>query len=95
MRQEQTMALICFSGVNEADGETHVQICLGTEGGALADAAPYFFTITIAGSSVPDPSDSTTKGGGADAQRHRLPLSHRDMRNLRRWLDQVVPPEEE
>lgn len=87
------MALICFSGVNAADGETHVQICLGTEGGAPVDAAPYFFTITIAGAAALDPS-STDKAGRSD-QRHRLPLSHRDMKNLRRWIDQVVPPDQD
>lgn len=91
MREEQTMALICFSGLNAAESETHVQICLGTEGGvASTTTAPYFFTITIANGNVaPEPGGPKT-----DAQRHQIPLSLKDMRNLRRWIDQVLPPDD-
>lgn len=87
MRDEQTMALICFSGVSTANqDETHVQICLGTEGGAPADVPPYFFTVTIAG------ADSSRTG---EAQRHRITLGQRDIRNLRRWIEQVQPPDQD
>ncbi|MEM7159712.1 MAG: hypothetical protein AAF799_43125 [Myxococcota bacterium] len=85
MREEQTMALICFSGLNEAESETHVQICLGTEGGASTAKEPYFFTITIANGNVPK----------SDAQRRQIPLSRKDMKNLRRWIDQVLPTDDD
>ncbi|MCA9651054.1 MAG: hypothetical protein H6712_22145 [Myxococcales bacterium] len=90
------MALICFSGINtQGEHETSVQICLGTEGGGSAEHAPYFFTVTIAGPNVPGPGTGPSKGNPGDAQRHRLPLSSRDMKNLRRWIEQVVPPDDQ
>lgn len=84
MRDEPTMALFSLSGVNAADGKTHVQLCLGSEDADAEDQAPYFLTITIAGD--PDEDD----GGRSTAQRFRLPLQHRDLANLQRWITTVL-----
>ena len=90
MRDEQTMTLICFTGVNDAENPTHVQLCLGTEGDARPENSPYFFTVTIADAEVA----AATPGRRRDAQRHRLPLARKDLIKLRGWLDQVIPADE-
>lgn len=86
MSSEQTTALICFSNRNLESG-THVQLCLGTEGGG-ADEAPYAFTITIASivGTTPAPSRSTAN------LTERIPLSHADIEKLRGWIELVAPP---
>jgi hypothetical protein len=84
MSSEQTTALICFAS-RDAKSGTHVQLCLGTEGGG-ADEAPYAFTITIANVS---PSPTTTQSTSNITQ--RIPLSHADLEKLRGWINLVAP----
>lgn len=86
MSSEQTTALICFSNRDLQSG-THVQLCLGTEGGG-ADEAPYAFTITIANivGSSPAPNRS------ASNIHERIPLTHADIEKLRGWIELVAPP---
>jgi len=81
MSSEQTTALICFA-FRDAKSGTHVQLCLGTEGGG-ADEAPYAFTITIANV----PSSPT----GASNITQRIPLSDADIDKLRGWINLVAP----
>jgi hypothetical protein len=85
MSSEQTTALICFAS-RDANSGTHVQLCLGTEGGG-ADEAPYAFTITIA--SVP--ASPKTPQQSASNITQRIPLSHADIEKLRGWINLVVP----
>lgn len=84
MSNEQTTALICFSGPRDAPSGSHVQLCLGTEGGA--GEAPFAFTITIANLAAPreEPSSQSTN------VTERIPLSHADIEKLRGWINQVA-----
>jgi hypothetical protein len=86
MTSEQTTALICFSSRDAATG-SHIQLCLGTEGGG-SDEAPYAFTITIANvvaSATATASRSTTN------ITERIPLSAADIEKLRGWINLVAP----
>lgn len=85
MSSEQTTALICFSS-RDAQSGTHVQLCLGTEGGG-ADEAPYAFTITIA-TIAASPTAAQSKTNVTE----RIPLSHADIEKLRGWIELVAPP---
>ena len=82
MSSEQTTALICFAS-RDAKSGTHVQLCLGTEGGG-ADEAPYAFTITIA-------NVGTSPSQGTSNITQRIPLSHADIEKLRGWINLVLP----
>lgn len=81
MSSEQTTALICFAFRDTKSG-THVQLCLGTEGGG-SDEAPYAFTITIA-----NVAPSPTSGSNIT---QRIPLSDADIEKLRGWINLVAP----
>lgn len=85
MSSEQTTALICFSS-REAKSGSHVQLCLGTEGGG-AEEAPFAFTLTVA--------NVTTSGPGGEPSTvnitERIPLSHADIEKLRGWINLVSP----
>lgn len=85
MTSEQTTALICFSNRDLQSG-SHVQLCLGTEGGG-ADEAPYAFTITIANIAGAAPSSR-----GSSNITERIPLTHADIEKLRGWIELVAPP---
>lgn len=85
MTSEQTTALICFSS-REAKSGSHVQLCLGTEGGAN-DEAPFAFTLTVA-------SVITSAASGEASTvniTERIPLSHADIEKLRGWINMVSP----
>jgi hypothetical protein len=84
MSSEQTTALICFAS-RDAKSGTHVQLCLGTEGGG-ADEAPYAFTITIANVASSPPTAQS-----ASNITQRIPLTHADIEKLRGWINLVVP----
>lgn len=84
MTSEQTTALICFSS-RDANTGSHVQLCLGTEGGG-SDEKPFAFTITIA-KNVGSPP--TTQGTTNITE--RIPLSHADIEKLRAWINLVAP----
>ena len=84
MTSEQTTALICFSS-RDAESGSHVQLCLGTEGGGAGEA-PYAFTITIASiATASAPARSTTN------ITQRIPLSAADIEKLRGWINLVAP----
>lgn len=89
MSNEQTTALICFSGSRAAKPGSHVQLCLGTEGGGPGEA-PFAFTITIANVVVSLPGPPSAQGTVNIAE--RIPLSHADIEKLRGWINQVCPP---
>jgi hypothetical protein len=84
MRSETTTALICFSS-REANSGSHVQLCLGTEGGA--GEAPFAFTITVA-NVVTSPSGPTPSTVNIT---ERIPLSFADIEKLRGWINLVTP----
>ena len=84
MTSEQTTALICFSSRDAASG-SHVQLCLGTEGGG-ADEAPYAFTITMA-----NVVTSATAGRTTTNITQRIPLTAADIEKLRGWINLVAP----
>lgn len=85
MSSEQTTALICFSS-REAKSGSHVQLCLGTEGGGAGEA-PFAFTITVANvvTSLPGPAPTTIN------ITERIPLSLADIEKLRGWINLVAP----
>ncbi len=83
MTNEQTTALICFSGSNDG---THVQLCLGTEGDK---DRPYAFTITIAPVPVTLPGPPPVQGTVNVTE--QISLSDQDLEKLRMWIDQVAP----
>jgi hypothetical protein len=85
MTSEQTTALICFSS-REAKSGSHVQLCLGTEGGG-ADEAPFAFTITIANVIASVGSQPQTTVNITE----RIPLSNADIDKLRGWINLVSP----
>ena len=87
MSNEQTTALICFSGAREAKPGSHVQLCLGTEGGA--GEAPFAFTITIANVVVSLAGPPTAQGTVNITE--RISLTHADIEKLRGWINQVAP----
>jgi hypothetical protein len=84
MTSEQTTALICFSSRDAATG-SHIQLCLGTEGGG-SDEAPYAFTITIANVVA-----SATATASRTNITERIPLSAADIEKLRGWINLVAP----
>jgi hypothetical protein len=84
MTSEQTTALICFSSRDAATG-SHVQLCLGTEGGG-ADEAPFAFTITIASVVA-----SATASRSTTNITQRIPLTAADIEKLRGWINLVAP----
>jgi hypothetical protein len=84
MTSEQTTALICFSSRDAATG-SHIQLCLGTEGGG-SDEAPYAFTITIANVVA-----SATASRSTTNITERIPLSAADIEKLRGWINLVAP----
>lgn len=88
MTNEQTTALICFSGGKGTNAGTHVQLCLGTEGGS-SQKKPYAFTITIANVPVSLPGPPAAQGTVNVTE--QIPLSRDDLEKLRGWLDQVAP----
>lgn len=88
MSNEQTTALICFSGSKGISKATHVQLCLGTEG-ASTDEKPYAFTLTLAHVPVSLPGPPETQGTVNVTE--MIPLSRNDLDKLRGWLDQVAP----
>lgn len=89
MTNEQTTALICFSGAKgPSSSGTHVQLCLGTEG-RPSDEKPYAFTITIAHVPVSLPGPPPAQGTVNVTEQIRL--SRTDLDKLRGWLDQVAP----
>lgn len=88
MTNEQTTALICFSGGKRLSAGTHVQICLGTEGNT-SDEKPYAFTITIAHVPVVLPGPPPARGSINITE--QIALSRDDLEKLRGWLDQVAP----
>ncbi len=85
MSSEQTTALICFSSP-EAKSGSHVQLCLGTEGGG-ANEAPFAFTLTVA--------NVTTVGAAGEPSTinitERIPLTYADIEKLRGWIELVSP----
>jgi hypothetical protein len=83
MSSEQTTALICFSS-REAKSGSHVQLCLGTEGGGTGEA-PFAFTITVANVVTSGPTPSTINIA------ERIPLSLADIEKLRGWINLVAP----
>lgn len=88
MSNEQTTALIVFSGRRNETSGRQVQLCLGTEGSA-SEEAPFAFTITIANVIVslagPPPAQGTVN------ITERIPLSRADIEKLRGWINQVAP----
>jgi hypothetical protein len=84
MTSEQTTALICFSS-RDAQSGTHVQLCLGTEGGGAGEA-PFAFTITIASVAA-----SPAAARGTTNVTERIPLTHADIDKLRGWINLVAP----
>ncbi|MCA9707202.1 MAG: hypothetical protein KDK70_15220 [Myxococcales bacterium] len=88
MTNEQTTALICFSGGRSSSTGTHVQLCLGTEGVSSSEK-PYAFTITIAHVPVTLPGPPSVQGTVNVTE--QIPLSRDDLDKLRGWLDLVAP----
>lgn len=84
MSSEQTTALICFSSRDTTSG-SHVQLCLGTEGGGPGEP-PFAFTITVAKGVGSQPTPQA-----ASNITERIPLSHADIEKLRGWINLVAP----
>jgi hypothetical protein len=83
MTSEQTTALICFAS-RDAESGSHVQLCLGTEGGGAGEA-PFAFTITIANIAGSPPTRSAAN------ITERIALTHADIEKLRGWINLVAP----
>lgn len=92
-----TTFLVCFSGHDDGQGRTSVQICLGlspAEGGKPpGKLGPYFFTVNLANVRVqlPNPLPGTQPVVGTTSVSETLPLSAADVENLQAWLAEYVP----